>query len=357
MHNLLRIIWNNILVSRKVKPVKTYVNENKKGYETVMKKSKMATASLLLLGVILATFPIWGGKKIEKEEEYSDGYRKDIVIKDKKNKNKNKNKESVDVLVIGDSESYTSVSPVQLWEEQGITAYVCGQPGQKIQNTYRMLLTALQFQSPKVVLLETNLMFRQPGPVANVLSVKTKRLKSSDKMLRYHTFWKTIHRGKKSGEACYKGFVLRGGVSPFQSGDYMKKTKDVQKIPDMVLEYMEAIRMVCSKKGINLVLISAPSPKNYNFKKHNAIKKYADKKGLPYVDLNLLGRELGMNWKTDSYDKGDHLNLNGARKVTFWIGKYLRKNYDLTDHRGKLEYKSWDKEILKYKESIKELKL
>lgn len=34
-------------------------------------------------------------------------------------------RDSIDVLVLGDSESFCSISPLQLWGEQGITSYVC----------------------------------------------------------------------------------------------------------------------------------------------------------------------------------------------------------------------------------------
>ena len=67
---------------------------------------------------------------------------------------------TIDLLVVGDSESYTTVSPMQLWQEQGITAYVCGKPGQKIQESYYALKTAFKTQSPKMVLLETNVIYR-----------------------------------------------------------------------------------------------------------------------------------------------------------------------------------------------------
>ena len=43
--------------------------------------------------------------------------------------------QTIDVLVAGDSESYTSVSPMDLWKKTGIAAYDCGQPGQRIQET------------------------------------------------------------------------------------------------------------------------------------------------------------------------------------------------------------------------------
>ena len=76
--------------------------------------------------------------------------------------------QTIDVLVAGDSESYTSVSPMDLWEKTGIAAYDCGQPGQRIQETYYILKTAFKTQSPKLVLFETNTMFRDPGFLKNV---------------------------------------------------------------------------------------------------------------------------------------------------------------------------------------------
>lgn len=316
-----------------------------------MNKLKRVILFFIILGIILIIFSLWIGKVATKNSNFILGRSRSFAEIGKEEK------DSVDLLVLGDSESYTSVSPMQLWEEQGMTAYVCGQPGQEIQETYYMLKTALQEQNPKVVLLETNLMFRDPGPVDNVKSAAAESLRHHLPIFRFHNLWKCIFNGKKPGEVSYKGFILRGGISPFDSGDYMKETDEVQDIPATVRIYMNEIQKMCNENGASLVLMSAPSPRNYNYKKHNAITEYAKESGLSYFDLNMQAKELGMDWKTDSYDKGDHLNLNGARKVTTWVGKYLKENYDLPDHRGKSEYKSWDEEKEKYEESIKKLSL
>lgn len=317
----------------------------------MMKKLKRVTLFFIILGIILVISSLWIGKVAMENSDFILGRSRSFAEIGKEEK------DSVDLLVLGDSESYTSVSPMQLWEEQGMTAYVCGQPGQEIQETYYMLKTALEVQTPKVVLMETNLMFRDPGPVASVKAAATESLRHHLPVFRFHNLWKCIFNGKKPGEVSYKGFILRGGVSPFDSGDYMKETSEVQEIPATVRIYMDEIQKMCKENGATLVLMSTPSPKNYNYKKHNAITEYAKENGLTYFDLNVQAKELGMDWQTDSYDKGDHLNLNGARKVTTWVGKYLKENYDLPDHRGKTEYKSWDKEKEKYEESIKKLSL
>ena len=75
--------------------------------------------------------------------------------------------------------------------------------------------------------------------------------------------------------------------------------------------------------------------------------------GLHYIDLNLKAKELGIDWKKDSYDRGDHLNLFGAQKVTAYLGKYIDEKYDMTDHRGDSVYQDWDRLAEKYLAELK----
>ena len=79
---------------------------------------------------------------------------------------------TIDLLVIGDSECYTTVSPMDLWKDHGITAYLGGQSGQKIQESYYMLKTALETQKPKLVMMETNVLYRsadKPDALQDIL--------------------------------------------------------------------------------------------------------------------------------------------------------------------------------------------
>lgn len=81
----------------------------------------------------------------------------------------NEKKNSIDVLVLGDSESYTTFSPLEIWKQNGIASFVCGQTGQEVEETYYMLRRALRTQEPKVVVFETNSMF-QPQNAAEGFS-------------------------------------------------------------------------------------------------------------------------------------------------------------------------------------------
>ena len=262
-------------------------------------------------------------------------------------------KNTIDVLVAGDSESYTSVSPMDLWDRAGIAAYDCGQPGQRIQETYYILKTVFRTQSPKLVLFETNTMFRDPGFLKNVQLSLTEPLAYHFPVIKYHNAWKALFDGPGGPKKSYKGFEIRDKVVSYEGDEeYMKETKDKAQIPEVVRIYMEKIKRLCEKNGADLLLVSAPSPKNYNYKKHNSLEEYARENDLPYVDLNMKFRDIGIDWKQDSYDRGDHLNISGARKVTAYIGEYLADNYDLPDRRNDDGWREWDDLAREYLEEL-----
>ena len=243
------------------------------------------------------------------------------------NGNQNKNaagirkesKNTIDVLVAGDSLSYSSVSPLGLWNQYGITSYVCGQPGQMLSETYETLKLAFKTQKPRLVLFETNVLFRRLD----------KKNEKKDLMSKLYV------------REDSKGFKLRDGVRPYRERAYMKKTEKKEKMPEQVETYMEKILKLCRRHGAGLVLVSTPSPKNYNYQKHNTLQEYAEKKSLTYLDMNLITKGLKIDWKTDTMDQGDHLNLSGAKKVTEYLGKYLKNEFGLSDHRDEALYKTW----------------
>ena len=104
------------------------------------------------------------------------------------------------------------------------------------------------------------------------------------------------------------------------------------------------------------MLYSGPSPVNYNYKKHNGLAAYAKEQKIPYLDLNLKQKELGIDWQMDTVDKGDHLNLTGARKVTRYLGNYLKENYELPDHREEQSYREWNAEADRFFAAIGQTK-
>lgn len=253
----------------------------------------------------------------------------------------NEPKDSIDMVVVGDSLSYTSVSPMELWKDYGIASYVCGQSGQSIQETYHMLDNVFKTQSPKLIVLETHVLFGNQDGMKKIKNTLEEWGNYNIPLLRGHDIWKSYIAGKRYTEKNYKGFGFRCNVESYKKGDYMFKTTEAQMLPDISLSYMDKILKLCREHKTELLLLSTPSPRNYNYPRHNSIKKYAQEHTLEYLNINLKLQATGINWKTDSLDHGDHLNFMGARKVTAYFGEYVYRNYNLPDHRKDKEYASW----------------
>lgn len=260
---------------------------------------------------------------------------------------------TIDVLVVGDSLSYCSVSPMQLYGAHGITAYNCGQSGQKIQETYYALKTAFQSQRPKIVLLETNVLFREQKGVEGLKAWAAELGNHYFSVFRFHDMWKAFVTGNKYGEESYKGFVLHDAVKAYEGNDYMAESGEKKAMTEMVKFYMDKIIDLCKENKSELLLVSMPSPLNYNYAKHNTLHKYTQEKGLDYLNLNLYAKELGIDWKKDTTDRGDHLNLLGAYKVTDYLGAYLAR-YHLPDHRVDSAYADWENKAKEYDQKAAE---
>ena len=264
---------------------------------------------------------------------------------------------TVDVLFLGDSEVYATISPMQLWEEEGITSYDCSTGGQRLFDTLALLKTALKNQKPELVVLETNATFRKFS-IGEVAYNKAGEFLS---VFTYHDRWKwfkpkeLFQKKDFSWTSDLKGFRLNTEVkaaSKKKYKDYMKASEGFKAIPAQNVSYIDAIRQVCKDYGIRFMLLSTPSSKNWDMKKHNTIADLAEKREIPFVDLNLEQEKLGIDWETDTKDQGDHLNLYGAKKVTAYLGKYLKDTYMLPDHRGETGYESWDSCLKRYQKQI-----
>lgn len=55
-----------------------------------------------------------------------------------------------------------------------------------------------------------------------------------------------------------------------------------------------------------------------------------------------MDSETGFN-SNDFWTDGSHINTNGSRKITSYLGNLLQMKYEVPDHRGEAEYISWKK--------------
>lgn len=260
---------------------------------------------------------------------------------------------SMDVLFLGDSLVYAGISPVHMWKKYGFTSYDCAIPSEKFIYAKDFCEQFLEKQSPKLVFLETDVIFRDLKPE----DLCAHLAESALSVFNYHDRWKHLSARDLDFNIDYthiepyRGYRPSTKIYAAKSNDYIKSTLETRSIKKTNLKYIEQVKQMCEEKGAELIIFSMPCQKNWNMKIHNGMQKKADELGLKYLDLNLVDSDLdanpvdctlGMDWQTDTRDGGEHLNSNGAAKVSDYLGKYIT-NYGVElGNRSGDNYATWE---------------
>lgn len=267
-------------------------------------------------------------------------------------------KDSIDTVFIGDSEVYHSFIPLNIWRDYGITSYDVSSPSQKLVYSMEFLKKTFEKQSPKIVFLETNAIFRK-SYFEDEITYKAEQIFP---VFRYHDRWKNLQLKDFSATVEYtanennKGYFFTKKSKPATDKaikEYMKYSDVSAPILSTNKKYLKEIAEFCKKHGTKLVLISTPSTKNWNYQRHNAMEAFSKDLGVDYIDTNLLRDDIPIDWKKDTKDKGDHLNYNGAVKVTDYIGKYLDDTKLFKDKRNDPSYDNWNTCLDKFEKQVK----
>ena len=283
-----------------------------------------------------------------------------------------------EVIFIGDCEVYANFSPMVMYEQDGIKAYVRGSSQQMIWQSYYILKETLKYETPKIVVLNVNSM--RYGKDSNEVSEAYNRLTidnmkwSKEKIeiiktsmtdeetfisyvfpiLRYHSRYDelTIEDLKylfKRKNNTYNGFLINKNIKPVQNLP-TKRNQVNYEFNKECYEYLNNITEICKKNNIKLVLIKAPSLYPYWYDEYEKqIINYAKEHNLDYYNLLEKKDEIGIDYSVDTYDGGLHLNLTGATKLSKYFSKLLVNNYNLTNYLGDEIY---DKKLEEYLEAI-----
>jgi len=316
-----------------------------------MKKALKPVAFLLVLVCLLI-----GTSYFVAPKGYENVY--DIQLVNRKIDAVSQEKENtLDVLFTGDSEASNTCAPFQYWKEQGIASYNLGGSAQRLNDCYTVLEEVLKHQKPKILVLEPNTLFRK-NAVYNKEDSVLMMAEQLFPVLHHHNIYKSINLGVNllgaTKENAYadqcKGYYARVKIRPYQGSDqYMKTNKRETAIYPETMKYFEKIVQLCKENQVELIMVSSPSPKNWSDERHDVIQALCDKYGITYYDLNKLDNALALDWTTDTLDRGDHLNINGSKKVNAYFGKILKEKYHIPDHRGEADYAIWDQQAAELK--------
>ena len=267
---------------------------------------------------------------------------------------------SLDLIFAGDSESYANFMPMEFWQAHQWKSYNIGVPSLNIQESEKVLYEILEKQNPQVLIIETNNFFKEIGDWASTINhTFTSKINQYFPLLNYHDNWKQLAAFKNPEVVSttrnpLKGWRHNAKTVAFEGEVSLKATTKQRELPELNEEIITRMVKEAQSRGIKVIFVSAPSAKNWSYKRHNTIDALAQKLQIEHLDLNLLQKEIGIDWKTDTYDKGDHVNIKGAKKVTAFLLDYLYENYDIKQTASDKEIIQWNQDLSKYQTSIRE---
>ena len=285
-----------------------------------------------------------------------------------------------DVIFVGDCEVYANFTPMEMYREQGITAYVRGSSQQLIWQSYYILKETLEYETPKVIVLNVNAM-RYSEPVSEAFHRLTiDKMRWSDEkvgiirasmmeeenflsyvfpILRYHSRFDELTREDfqyflRTKDNTWNGHLVNQNVLPVGTLPTKRVLADYQ-FGDICWDYLERMRQLCEDNGVELILIKAPSVYPYWYEEYDAqIQEYADQHGLAFYNFLDYVEEIGIDYQLDTYDEGLHLNLAGATKLSKFFANILAQDHGIPDHRADGELAAEYAEKLKaYDEFVK----
>lgn len=317
-------------------------------------------------------------------------------------------KNSIDVLICGTSHASKAIFPMELYEKYGIKSYNLSTSSQSVEVAYYILSEALKTQTPKVFVYDISCLYKESVTKANWLYALDEMHFGKNKiafareyqrsaengdesgrellipLLRYHTRWKELDSQDFTELFSDKHYYGKGGQinsiiadaeisveemnlienelqQNTEQVEYVydngkvceKKEEDIVyniSIPEKNIVWLKTIKALCEEKGISFLAVKVPAvdfPQSYEAawtaEKYRTMRSLCDECGITFYDFQ-YDAGVNIDWSSDTPDKGRHLNLLGAQKVSVDLGRYLKKQYELPEERNE----QWDRDLLSY---------
>ena len=278
-------------------------------------------------------------------------------------------RDSIDVIFLGSSRASCAFSPQELYNVYGIRSYNLGCEMQNVLVSYYWLKEALRFQNPKVVVLETGMIFpyRTDEPLNTSIECTRKALDymkwSSVKVqavsdicnydktqswesyafpnIQYHDRWEELSKNDFMQNELYGNLKLKGQTvlcnfyhdwenkGLFESSE----SRDKEKMHDVMETYLNKLVSLCEEKNIELVLVSAPCAFD-SVEKYNALQEYSKNNNLLFIDYNEKSQydQVGYDYVTDNAEY-HHVGINGAKKLTAHLGNVFQSEFGIINEK------------------------
>ncbi|MCQ2082006.1 MAG: SGNH/GDSL hydrolase family protein [Lachnospiraceae bacterium] len=317
--------------------------------------------------------------------------------------------DTIDVVMIGSSPVYPFYSSPMIFDETGISMYPLSSNVQRPKAMIPLMEETLKTQKPKLFVFETRMFTFEEGRmyenmafargVTDNLKYSLNRIKTINRLIpsksemeermsdplnqdqpkdsyeerytyyfdifKYHSNWKTLALPSQWKDIVYeksnprKGFVIRDEVGPLEDDEiedlYLKsKSEEVVPIPKEQEERLYELLDYLKANSINALFIVSPyHMTDDQMEMFNYIKPIIEGYGFRFDNMNEEYDELSVDFKSDYYDYGGHVNTKGAIKCTNHLISLL-KEYNLPSHKGESGYESFEDAALLFRQESKE---
>ena len=288
----------------------------------------------------------------------------------------------IQVLFLGSSKVVNAISPITLYNEYGICSYNMGTEKQRYLSSYYWLREIYKHHSEslKIVVLDVSPLFEECDEAFDEKALTHMKFSSNKieaframeelydnyssvdhlvPIIAYHSRWADI-----TGDDFQKfiknnnHYYTRGQHLDFTTvlyADTLSRifipNNDFSEIHDYTAEELESvwdennreylykIAEFCRNKGLSLVFTGLVRPAADDLM-NESINYLSRKLEVPYINTNLpeIQKEIGLDFAYDFVDRGSHVNVFGAEKVSRYIGAFLKTNYEIEDIRGQQSY-------------------
>ncbi len=281
-------------------------------------------------------------------------------------------KDTVDVVMIGSSPVYPYYSAPQIWGEYGITSYPLSTNLQRPVAATYLVKEALKTQKPSLFIFEMRMYTAADSDLVNNmaytrgvtdnLKYSWNRIETINDMVsdvserytyyfdifKYHSNWKTIILPSQLVRFTYeypddlKGWVIYDEVGPSEIADYSEVTTTKAMPEDAKKNLIRLLNFLKEEDLPALFIVSPYTMTEEKQQMYNDMEPIITSYGFEFLNLNDHYQEIGIDFATDFYDYGGHVNASGSLKCTEFLGDYLKNNYSFEDRRDQEGYASWD---------------
>ncbi|MBQ3136029.1 MAG: hypothetical protein IJB74_00965 [Clostridia bacterium] len=291
--------------------------------------------------------------------------------------------DSLDAVFLGPSTTYASwVAPIA-FQEYGITVYSVASAAQPLFASKYMIEDMRKKQPDALYIINvTHYLKKYEKYVPNFIETYPLRtnkfmmtaylsdlgnipIEETVKMylpvLKYHSRWSELSvkdlfykKDKYKSASYYKSFLNKaknvGSVqTDFETQEALGE-RDMTGLTDLI--------NYCKKEKLKVLFVIIPQGEECSDRagKQNTTVSVLKSRGFDVLDLRRYVSDMSIDPEKDFYN-AQHMNINGASKVTKFISEYLVEKHGFTDKRNDERYADWIEAAKEYNKLVADGKL